>query len=133
MSRGLFVVLPALYLELALAYLAECFDEGRGEASVGDERYVVVDGSSADAVAIGELALAVILWYVDDEVELMVGYHLHDVLLVAVFFVGPCYGCGVDSVLIEELGCAFAGADGVALGDEGACGIAHCRLLLCAA
>ena len=51
------IFLPRLDLQVFHTLLAEGFDEGRGEAGVGDERNVVVDGTTTDAVAVGELAL----------------------------------------------------------------------------
>ena len=51
------ILLPRLDLQVFHTLLAEGFDEGRSEAGVGDERNVVVDGTTTDAITVGELAL----------------------------------------------------------------------------
>ena len=58
--------LPALHCQWLVLILAECFDECLGEADIGHERNVVVDGAATYAVAIGELALGTVLRNVDD-------------------------------------------------------------------
>ena len=52
--------MPALYLQVCQAFLAEGLDEGGGKTGIGNERRVVVDGSTTDAVAVGQFALGVI-------------------------------------------------------------------------
>ena len=47
-----------------------CLDEGGSQTGIGEQRNVVVDGTTTDSVTIGELTLGVILRDVDDEVEL---------------------------------------------------------------
>ena len=50
------IFLPRLDVELLHAEGAEGVDEGGGEAGVGDERDVEVDGGAAYLVAVGQLA-----------------------------------------------------------------------------
>ena len=47
---ALFIFLPALNLDFILVHVAECFDERFGQTGVGNQRNVVVDGTTADAV-----------------------------------------------------------------------------------
>ena len=88
----LFVLLPALNLQLILAQCAECLDEGGSKTGIGEQRNVVVDGTTTDSVTIGELTLGVILRDVDDEVELVVGNHLHNVRDILMILIRPSYG-----------------------------------------
>ena len=94
---------PATTLDLDVFHLqgAEGLDEGFGQTDVGHQRNVMVDGTTADAVTIGELAVGVILRNVDDEVELVSLNHIHHV--VGGILVGPCYGRCLHAVLLEEL------------------------------
>ena len=46
----LLVLLPALNLKLILAQCAECLDEGGSQTGIGDQRNVVVDGTTTDSV-----------------------------------------------------------------------------------
>ena len=49
----------------------ECLYVGSGKARVGQQRYVVVNGPAAYAVTVGKLALGMIFWNVDHEVNLV--------------------------------------------------------------
>ena len=92
----LLVLLPALDLKLILAQCAECLDEGGSQTGIGDQRNVVVDGTTTDSVTIGELTLGVILRDVDDEVELVIRNHLHHVREILVLLIRPSYGCSLQ-------------------------------------
>ena len=37
----------------------------------------MVDGTTTDAVTVGQLTLCLVLGNIDDEVELVFGYHVH--------------------------------------------------------
>ena len=63
----------------------------------------------------------------------MVCYHLHDVLHAWLLFVGPTYCDGLRAVLVEELGRAFAGIDGIACIREHTGAVEHGHFLLRAA
>ena len=73
----------------------------------------MVDGATTDSVTIGELTLGVILRNIDDEVELVVGNHLHHVRKILVVLIRPSYGCSLHVVLVEELRCTGCSIDGV--------------------
>ena len=73
----------------------------------------MVDGATTDSVTIGQLTLGVILRDVDDEVELVVGNHLHHVREILVVLIRPSYGCSLHVVLVQELRCAGCSVDGV--------------------
>ena len=114
-SEGLFILLPALDLQVILRECAESLDEGRCQASIGHQWNVVVDGATTDSVTISQLALGMILRNVDDEVELVVGNHLHHVRHILVVLVWPTHGSSLDVVLVEELRCTGSSVDGVTI------------------
>ena len=70
--------------------------------------------TAAYPVAIGELPVGPVLRDVDDQVECMLRNHLHHVHAILVLLVRPRHGYGFHSVVVEELGCARSGVDGVA-------------------
>ena len=75
------ILLPALDLDVLELHRAEGLDECLGKAHVGHQGNIVVDGTTTDAITIGELALGLVLRHVDDKVELMVGYHVHHLVI----------------------------------------------------
>ena len=126
----LLVLLPALNLKLILAHCAECLDEGGSQTGIGEQRNVVVDGATTDSVTIGQLTLGVILRDVDDEVELVVGNHLHHVRKILLVLIRPSYGCSLHVVLVEELRCTGCSIDGVTVLHQRLCSIEQRSLLL---
>ena len=72
----------------------------------------MVDGATTNAVTIGELSFRMVLWNIDDEVELVVGNHVEH--FVFSLFVRPRHGCRLDIVLVKETGCTLSGKDVVA-------------------
>ena len=52
----------------------------------------MVDSRTTYSVTVCKLALCVVLWNVDDEVETVVGNHLHYVVLGILVFIGPHNG-----------------------------------------
>ena len=49
------IFLPGADVDVVEGHRAEGADEGRGQAAVGDEGHVEVDGGAANLVAVGEL------------------------------------------------------------------------------
>lgn len=73
----------------------------------------MVDSTTADAVTIGQLTLGVVLGNIDDEVELVVGNHVHHIVLS--ILIRPADSSCLDTVLIEELGSTCGGIYLIAL------------------
>ena len=90
----------------------------------------MVDGATTDSVTIGQLTLGVILRDVDDEVELVVGNHLHHVRKILLVLIRPSYGCSLHVVLVEELRCTGCSIDGVTVLHQRLCSIEQRSLLL---
>lgn len=63
------ILLPALHLDVLQFQVAECLDEGLGQTGIGHQRNVVIDGTTTDAVAVGQLTFRVVLRYVDDQFD----------------------------------------------------------------
>ena len=108
-------LVPALDRKIIDVDVAEGIDECACKASVGDERGVMVDSCTAEAVSVCELTLGVVLRDVDDEVETVVGNHLHHIVFGCRILIGPHYRCCLDSVLVQELGCTQCSIDVVTL------------------
>ena len=68
---GLFVVLPGGDADGIDRLAEECLYVGSGKTGVGQQGDVVVDCPAAYAVAVGELALGVVLGYVDYQTHLV--------------------------------------------------------------
>lgn len=85
----LFIFLPALDLDFILAHVAECFNECFGQAGVGNQRNVVVDGPTTDAVTVGQFPFGVVFRDVDNQVELMFRNHLHHIVFCIRTFIRP--------------------------------------------
>ena len=81
------ILLPTLNLDIIELHRAESIDESLGETHIGHQRDVMVDGTTTDAITIGELALGMVLRHIDDEVKLMVGNHVHHLVLTV--FIRP--------------------------------------------
>ena len=90
----------------------------------------MVDGATTDSVTIGQLTLGVILRDVDDEVELVVGNHLHHVRKILLVLIRPSYGCSLYVVLVEELRCTGCSVDGVTVLYQSLCCVEQRSLLL---
>ncbi len=103
-----------------------------GETRVGKKRNVVVYCSTTDAIAIGQFALGVVLRNVYDEVELVLGNHLHHVRNACAFLVGPAHGDSRCVVLVEELGSTLRSVNGVASLYQRLCGVQQRSLFFCA-
>ena len=73
----------------------------------------MVDGATANAVAIGQLALRLVLRHIDNQLYLMIRYHLHHVL--AAFLIGPGHGSGLHTVLVQETCRSVGGVDLIAV------------------
>ncbi len=93
----------------------------------------MVDGSAANPVAIGQFPAGSVLGDIHHEVEAVVGNHLHHVLHAGLVLVGPAHGDGLRAVLVEILGRALAGVDGIAGLGQHECAVERMRLLLRAA
>ena len=57
-----------------------------GEACVSQQWNVVVDCRAANAITICQLALAVVLWYIDYQVDAVVSDEVEDIFTI---FIGP--------------------------------------------
>lgn len=125
-SRSVSVFLPGGDADGVDGTGDEGFDEGEGQTGVGEEGDVVVDGVASDAVAVGELALGVVLGYVYDKIDCVVADYVENRL--ASLFVGPAYGSGLDAVVVEEGGCADGGIDLVAARVEQTACVEHVDL-----
>ena len=79
----LLIILPRLDLQVVLAHRTECLDECRSKTGVGDQWDVMVDSATTNLIAIGQLALGVVLRDVYDKVELMIVYHIHHIRNIA--------------------------------------------------
>ena len=79
------VFLPALDGYVIFAYGKECHDEFLGQTHVGHHRDVMVNGTTADAAAVGKLSLGVVLRHVDDEGKLVCGNHIHHIVISFLF------------------------------------------------
>ena len=62
----------------------------------------MVNGSTTDAIAIGQLTLRVVLWHIHDECELVLGNHVHHI--VGSLFIRPADGFCFYAIVVEELG-----------------------------
>ena len=76
----------------------------------------MVDGTTTDAIAIGQLTLGVVLRHVDNQRKLMLGNHVHHIVLA--FFVGPADSSSCYTIVIEELGGTTCGIYLVPLLDQ---------------
>ena len=97
-KNGLFVFLPALDLNVFQFGSAEGFDEGFGQAGIRHQRNVVIDGAAADTVPVGQFAFTVVFRNVHNQVELMVGNHLHHVVFGVRTFIRPEYRSSRNTV-----------------------------------
>ena len=75
------IFIPCLDSKVIKAHRCESMDEGRGEAVVGEERDIEVDGSTTDLVAVGELARGEVLRDIDHHVDLLVANHVESLWL----------------------------------------------------
>ena len=75
----------------------------------------MVDGTTADTVTVGQLTFAVVFRNVDNQVELVSGYHFHYVVFGMRTFIGPEYGCSRYAVRVEERGCTGGSVDVIAV------------------
>lgn len=50
-KKQLLILLPALDLDILLLQLAECFDEGTCQTSIGNQWNIMIDGSATNLVA----------------------------------------------------------------------------------
>ena len=73
----------------------------------------MVNGTTTNAVTIGQLALRMVLRHVDNQVERMVGNHVHHIVLT--LFVRPCYGRSLHAVIVQETGCTACSVNLIAL------------------
>ena len=76
--------MPTLYLDIVFLESAEGIDESLGEADIGHQWNIVVDGAAANLVAVGKLALRLVLGHIDNEVESVLGDEVEHIV-VAVF------------------------------------------------
>ena len=77
----MFVLLPALDLDVAILELAASVDKRTRQTRIGNQRNVVVDGCATNLVAIGELTTCVVLGNVDYQIELVFRDHIGNVVL----------------------------------------------------
>ena len=112
-SALIVILLPRLDLDVALREGGEGLDVSLSQPDVGHQRRVVVDGSAADAVAVCQFTLGVVLGHIDDEGKAVLGYHVHHV--VVAFLVGPADGSSLYAVVVEEAGRTARGIHLVAL------------------
>ena len=73
----------------------------------------MIDGTTTDLVTIGELATGVILWYIDNQTNLVLTDKIHHIIFAG--FIGPCYSYSLYTVIVKELSGSSGGVDGVTL------------------
>jgi len=96
------IFLPRLDLDILFIHFAEGIDEGTCQTGVGNQRNVVVDGTTTNLVTVGQFALGVVLRDVYDEVELVFGNHLHHVVFCIRAFIRPEYRSRAYAVSVQE-------------------------------
>ena len=82
----------------------------------------MVDGLTAYAVSVCELALGVVLGNVYHQVDTMAGNQVEDVFAL---FIGPAYRMSLDSVGVQEPGCTIGGVYTVAVGMQQTACVQH--------
>ncbi len=84
--------MPTLYLDLFHIHLTERLDERLGQTGIRHQRYVVVDSVATDTVTVRQFTLGLVFRDIDNQIELMLGYHRQHVVLGSRMLVGPVHG-----------------------------------------
>ena len=122
------VFLPALDLDVFELEGTERLDESLGKAGIGDQWDIVVDSVTTDVIAIGQLALGLVLRDVDDEIELMLSHEVDDVVFA--ILVWPAHRSTLYAIVLEELGSTCRSIDVVAVLHEVLCWLKELHLAL---
>ena len=101
-------------------------DKRLSQSHVGNQWNVVVDSATANAVAVGELTLRVVLWNVHNQFKLVFANHVHHI--VVGIFIRPAHLVSLHTVFVQEFSGAFGALDFVAALLEQEAGIEQIHL-----
>ena len=99
------ILIPAFYGDVLQLHLTDGVDKGRGQACIGNQGDVKINGASPDTVVVGEFMGGEILGYVDYQVNFLGLQILHYIWFL--ILVRPGQVDGVNPIQLQSDPCGL--------------------------